>query len=100
MSKPDGFELEGRINGLREVLQAILVQLSRQGVVDLRDALEERLVPSDQQEDPGAVPEPFHAVDAAATREIRLILEHVGARLQEAGDAAARNALPPQHDRR
>src|SRR5690606_2369998 len=57
MSQPDGFELEGRINGLREVVQMMLVHLTRQNAIDLRDELEERLVPSDQQEDPGAVPE-------------------------------------------
>lgn len=81
MSHLEPFELEGRLNGLREVLEIVVRHLIADGDEDLRRALERRVSPADQQEDPGAVPEAAFAVEAAATREIHLILERVEARL-------------------
>lgn len=82
MSRLEPFELEGRLNGLRDTLEIVLVHLMRQaGAEDLRRDLEARLNLADQQEDPGAVPQDAFAVEAAAAREIKLVLERVDAAL-------------------
>lgn len=83
MSELNAFELEGRINGLREVLTMIVVHLIENGADDLGQALEERLAVMDNQEDPGAVPDATFAVDAAATREIHLLVEEARSRMRE-----------------
>lgn len=88
MSELDAFELEGRINGLRDALAIILGHLLAEGADELREALEERLVLPDHQEDPGAVPQASFAVAAAATREVGLLLE-------QALSQAARRHQPP-----
>jgi hypothetical protein len=74
MSKLGAYELEGRLNGIRAVLAVVVGHLLRSGGGDLRKQLEARISLADQQEDPGAVPEPSFAVEAAAMREIELLL--------------------------
>jgi|GEM_PF-2254460 len=76
MSELSPFELEGRINGLKEVLAIVVGHLVRNGADDLRAALEDRLTIMDQQEDPGAVMQPSFAAEAAAAREIQSLIEH------------------------
>lgn len=100
MSQVPTFELEGRINGLREVLAIVLEHLMVAAPSQMRDALEAHLAPLDQQEDPGAVSQPSIAVEAAAIREIRLLLEIVEARLgAENANIAAGPRPGSQHDR-
>jgi hypothetical protein len=81
MSEQTSFELEGRINGLREVLAMVVATLARDPGNGLGDALEERIALLNHQEDPGAVPHASFAVEAAATREIELLLEDAKARM-------------------
>jgi hypothetical protein len=81
MSELGAFELEGRINGLREVV-AITAHLIDSGASDVRQSLEDRLAFLNHQEDPGAVPQSSFAVEAAATREIELLLQEVLARIK------------------
>ena len=69
--------LEGRLIAQRKVLAEILVRLGRQDPT-LLDALEERSVFRDHEEDPGVVePSPEFAIEAAAADEFRLIVEAV-----------------------
>ncbi|HWK65035.1 MAG TPA: hypothetical protein VNS34_08850 [Rhizobiaceae bacterium] len=82
MSELGAFELEGRINGLREVIAILAAHLIEKGAGDLRQSLEERLAFLNHQEDPGAVPQSSFAVEAAATREIELLLEETLARIK------------------
>lgn len=83
MSQLDPFELEGRLNGLRDVLEIVLRHLTAQGgAQDLRAQMEARRDLADQQEDPGAVPQAAFAVEAAAAREIKLLLERVEVALE------------------
>lgn len=82
MSQLGPFELEGRLNGLRDTLEIVLVHLlSSDDARNLRQDLDARLNLADQQEDPGAVPQAAFAAEAAATREIKLLLERVDAAL-------------------
>lgn len=74
MSEQSAFELEGRLNGLREALAMIAAVLARDESSGLRLALEERVALLNHQEDPGAVPHASFAVEAAATREIELLI--------------------------
>ncbi|MBP0437535.1 hypothetical protein [Tianweitania sediminis] len=74
MSEQSAFELEGRLNGLREALAMIAAVLARDESNGLRLALEERIALLNHQEDPGAVPHASFAVEAAATREIELLI--------------------------
>ncbi|WP_249691045.1 hypothetical protein [Stappia sp. WLB 29] len=84
MSQLEPFELEGRLNGLRDALEIVLRHLIAQGgAQDLRAQLEARRELADQQEDPGAVPQAAFAVEAAAAREIKLLLERVEAGLEQ-----------------
>jgi hypothetical protein len=69
--------LEGRLIAQRKVLAEILVRLGRLDPT-LLDALEERSVFRDHEEDPGVVePSPEFAIEAAAADEFRLIVEAV-----------------------
>ncbi|EYD76566.1 hypothetical protein Rumeso_01846 [Rubellimicrobium mesophilum DSM 19309] len=69
--------LEGRLIAQRKVLAEILVRLGRQDPT-LLDALEERSVFRDHEEDPGVVePSPEFAIEAAVADEFRLIVEAV-----------------------
>ncbi|WP_037281835.1 hypothetical protein, partial [Rubellimicrobium mesophilum] len=61
--------LEGRLIAQRKVLAEILVRLGRQDPT-LLDALEERSVFRDHEEDPGVVePSPEFAIEAAVADE-------------------------------
>lgn len=64
--------LEGRLLAQRKVLARLLVELQGDALDDFlahRDHVEE------YSEDPGAVPDPAFAVEAAMAEEIRLIRE-------------------------
>lgn len=82
MSELGAFELEGRINGLREAIAILLAHLIDNGADDIRQSLEDRLAFLNHQEDPGAVPHSSFAVEAAATREIELLLQEALARIK------------------
>lgn len=72
--------LEGRILAQRKILVEVLARLARTdpGVLD---ALAEREVFRDGEEDPGvADPSPEFAMEAAVADEVRLILEGARAR--------------------
>ncbi len=67
--------LEGRLIAQRKVLAEILARLAQQDDT-LLDALEDRSVFRDHEEDPGVVgPSPEFAIEAAAADEFRLLLE-------------------------
>lgn len=72
-------EIEGRLTAQRRVLQWLLTRAVRSpGELDaLLEALDEPFPPADHQEDPGAVPTGAFAQMAAATAEMRLLLEPV-----------------------
>lgn len=72
-------ELEGRLNGQREVLAAILAHLLTRDEAAFERLLDAELEMSDHQEDPGAVPEPAFAAEAAAAFEIRRVLQRARA---------------------
>ncbi|WP_312796912.1 hypothetical protein [Tianweitania sp.] len=82
MSELTSFELEGSLNGQREVLTLILTHLLRNPDEAFTKALEERLAPSNQQEDPGAVPQAAFAVEAARAREIKRMVDDAKARVR------------------
>lgn len=86
MSEQSAFELEGRLNGLREALAMITSVLLKEESNGLEKALQERLALLNHQEDPGAVPHASFAVEAAATREIELLLSD--ARAMRESDAS------------
>jgi hypothetical protein len=72
-------EIEGRLNGQREILATILAQLMAQSGDGFTRQLEALLEIPDHQEDPGAVPEPAFAIEAAAALEVRLLLDRAKA---------------------
>jgi hypothetical protein len=84
MSELSPFEIEGTLNGQREVLVLVLAHLMEKPDNSLQGALEERLALLNQQEDPGAVPHAAFAVEAAATRQIKRLLDDAKARVQRA----------------
>lgn len=101
MSELSPFELEGRINGLKEVLAIVVGHLVKNGADDLKAALEDRLTVVDQQEDPGAVMQSSFAAEAAAAREIQSLVEHALGRTQEpAGTRQRADAGPGQEAHR
>lgn len=75
MAAPGPFELEGRLNGLRDILEIVVRHLVAGGAEDVRAALEALATSADGQEDSGAVPQAAFAAEAAAAREARLVLE-------------------------
>ena len=79
MSGMSPLEIEGRLNGQREVLAAILAHLMAQSGDAFARQLEALLEISDHQEDPGAVPDPAFAIEAASALEVRLLLERARA---------------------
>lgn len=83
MNEAELLKLEGRLNGLREVVEALARELSDDACRRLAIALQDRLVPPDHQEDPGAVPQLALVVEAAATGEIRQFLVGLAARRPE-----------------
>lgn len=79
-------ELEGRLNGQRQVLALVLGWLKSRGDgVDELLARVEDLCFTDQQEDPGAVPTEAFAIEGARVTEIRQILEEAAAVAEELG---------------
>lgn len=72
-------EIEGQLHGQRAVLAAILAQLMADGRDDVTRRIEALLEISDHQEDPGAVPDPAFAIEAAAAQEVRRVLERARA---------------------
>ncbi|MCF4098508.1 hypothetical protein [Maritalea mediterranea] len=73
-------ELEGRLTAQRHVLQWLLTYVAdkdKAAVDGLLTNLNETWPPQDHQEDPGAVPTSSFAIFAAATAEMRQLLEPV-----------------------
>ena len=89
MSELSSSEIEGMLNGQREVLTLIMTHLIRQDDADFMQALEERLAPANQQEDPGAVPTAAFAVEGASAREIQRIVDDARARIRSEDRAAS-----------
>lgn len=85
MSELSSFELEGSLNAQREVLTLILAHLLRGNNEDLLRDLEEKLFPSNQQEDPGSVPQAVFAVEGARAREIKRLVDDAKARARSLG---------------
>ena len=79
MSGLSPLELEGRLNGQRKVLTAILAQLMSVSGADFSHRIEAMAEISGHQEDPGALPEPAFAIEAAAALEVRLLLDRARA---------------------
>ena len=67
-------ELEGRLHGQRGILALLLAEAMARGDEALAGRLEGLSFAPDHQEDPGAVPDPAFAIEAAAAQEVRLIL--------------------------
>lgn len=69
--------LEGRLLAHRQILGAIVAELSARegGAERITDLLERRQVFQGFEEDPGAVPDPGMAVEAALSDEMRLVSE-------------------------
>lgn len=72
-------EIEGRLHGQRAVLAAVLAELIDRGGDEFARKVDALLLAPDHQEDPGAVPDPAFAIEAAAAQEVRLVLERAGA---------------------
>jgi hypothetical protein len=79
MSGMSSLEIEGRLNGQREVLAAILAHLMGASGNAFDQRLEALLEISDHQEDPGAVPDPAFAIEAASALEVKLLLDRARA---------------------
>lgn len=92
-------ELEGRLNGQRQVLALILAWLRSRGEgYDELLSLMQDLCTSDQQEDPGAVPTAAFAIEGARITEIRQILEEAESActaLKERAARQGRSSPPP-----
>ena len=73
---PEG-GIEGRLLAHRQILGAIVAELAaREGGAGLiTDLIERRQVFQGFEEDPGAVPDPGMAVEAALSDEMRLVSE-------------------------
>ncbi|MGY6706221.1 hypothetical protein [Roseinatronobacter sp.] len=76
MTQQSPLQLEGRLNAQREALAALLAWAARQpGGDDLLDALAVQLGVQDHEEDPGVLADNAYAIEAAAAREMQLLLE-------------------------
>ena len=73
MTGPRLETLEGRQIAQRKVLALLLARLPQDEAGALCEYLEERSTIRDAQEDPGAVPAPGVALEAALAEEFRLI---------------------------
>ncbi|HHX91917.1 MAG TPA: hypothetical protein GX700_19570 [Paracoccus sp.] len=71
-------ELEGRLHGQRRILALLLAEAMARGDEAFAGRLEGLCFAPDHQEDPGAVPDPAFAVEAAAAQEARLIMQQAG----------------------
>lgn len=67
-------ELEGRMHGQRRILALLLAEAMARGEDGFAARLEGLSFAPDHQEDPGAVPDPAFAIEAAAAQEARSIL--------------------------
>ncbi len=77
--------LEGRLIAHRRILMRVLAGLSENLRADLLDWLEERAVPHDGQEDPGAVPSEGAALELALSDEMRLMRAELARQAADAG---------------
>ncbi len=70
--------IEAKLIAQRQILAQLLafVALGREaGAAAADELLRDGFVPQDQQEDPGAVPDPAFAIEAAIATEKRMIVE-------------------------
>lgn len=84
MAKLSPETFEGRLIAQRQMLAEILALLAQAGgpATEAAEALlEDRFVPPDQQEDPGAVPTEAFAIEGAIEDERRLIVEEARRRV-------------------
>ena len=79
---------EGRILAHRQILGAIVAELSSRegGAGMVGDLLERRQTFQAGEEDPGAVPDPGMAIEAALSDEMRLVSEEAERRSKGGGD--------------
>ena len=77
MSDMSEQSVEGRILAHRQILGAIVAELSGRegGAGVVGDLLERRQTFQGAEEDPGAVPDPGMAIEAALSDEMRLVSE-------------------------
>ena len=72
-------EVEGQLHGQRAVLAVVVAELMAQRGEGFTRRIEALVEISDHQEDPGAVPDPAFAIEAAAAQEVRRVLERARA---------------------
>jgi len=98
MSEITHEEIEGRLTAQREVLGFMLAMLARRENAGetFWNALEERAMFQNQQEDPGVLPTSAFAAEAAMMREFRLIVDEARARFDEAGGKDRNHSQPPE----
>lgn len=72
-------DIEGRLNGQREVLAVILAHLMAQSGDSITRRLDALLEPADHQEDPGAVPDAAFAVAGAKALEVKELIDRARA---------------------
>lgn len=72
-------EIEGYLHGQRAVIAMILAEMLAQGDDAFMRRIEGLLEFAHHQEDPGAVPDAAFAIEAAAAKEIRQLLERARA---------------------
>ena len=77
MDSMSGESVEGRILAHRQILGAIVAELASRdgGAGRVAELLERRQVFQGGEEDPGAVPDPGMAIEAALSDEMRLVSE-------------------------
>ncbi len=76
-------DIEGRLNGQREVLAVILAHLMAQSGDSITRRLDALLEPADHQEDPGAVPESAFAVAGGKALEVKALIDRARAMVGE-----------------
>ena len=76
--------LEGRVLAHRQILGAILAEMRARegGAGPVEQLLESRSLFQSGEEDPGAVPDPGIAIEAALSEEMRLVSEEADRRAQ------------------
>lgn len=74
--------LEGRLLAHRQILAAIVAELSARegGASAIEELFRSRETFQDGHEDPGAVPDPGLAIEAALSDEMRRVAEEAGRR--------------------
>lgn len=75
-------ELEGRLNAHRELMIDMLAAMigGEVAVTEFLKKLRSDATFKDNEEDPGVLPDQGYAIENAAARELRTILEAAGAR--------------------